>query len=399
MDAEVRAPATDEEWRDCYRLLARSFNLPLTVEKEDEFLGRVHRDRTLAAFVDGEVAATAQVRPFGQFFGGRSVPMGGYSPVGTAPEHRGLGLASAVTAAHFPRLRERGEVVAGLYPSSTQLYRNVGFELGGAFINRRVPARSLHHLKRAPGIRARRARPDDLPAVKRCYRRYAATQQGWLDRPEVWWERVLDPQRGGDQHIYVVDGEGGEVQGYVRWRQVADPGRQWGYNVEVQELCFDATEVMLVLWRLVGTSSTQAEYVQSVAPAEHHLLLLLPDQDLKTSEEIRWMTRIVDAPGAVAARGFPAGVEVGVDLEITDGHCDWNNGCWRLSVAGGTGALEPGGSGAVSIDINGLAALYTGYASARMLRQTGLITTGSADELAALSTAFASAVPWCADFY
>ncbi len=393
----VRVPETEEEWRGCYRVMARGFNLGLTEEKEQDFLSKVHRDRCLAVFVDGEVAAWAQVRPFGQFFGARRVAMGGYSPVATAPEHRGLGLASMVTAAHFPLMRERGEVISGLYPASTQLYRKAGFELGGAFTQRKFPTRSLHHLQSPAGLRARRAKVEDLPAIKECYRRFALSQPGWLDRPDVWWERLLPADSFDEHHVYVVAAGAGVLRGYVRYLHI--PKEPWGYTVQVQELCAEEPEVSLALWRLVGSSSTQAEFVQVVAPPEHPLLLLLPDQEMQTPSEIRWMSRIIDAAGAVAARGYPPALRLSVDIEVGDDHCEWNEGRWRLTVEDGAGLLERGGTGEVTMSVNALAALYTGYASARTLQHAGLISSASPAALEDITSAFAGPTPWCADFY
>ena len=72
----VRAPETDDEWRECIRVAARGFNSALD-----------------------------------------DMPMGGFSPVVVAPEHRGHGYGSVVTSAHLPLLRERGAVIAGPAPS------------------------------------------------------------------------------------------------------------------------------------------------------------------------------------------------------------------------------------------------------------------------------------------
>ena len=395
----LRAPDSDDEWRQCYRLAAHGFNGPRTPEAEDEAVGRMHRDRCLAVMVGPTVAAWSQVRPFGQFFGGRRVPMGGFSPVVTAAEHRGHGYGSMVTAAQFAPMRERGEVIAGLYPAQTQLYRGNGFEVAGVYTYRTVPTRSLHHLRPAGDVRLRPATVDDLPAVKDCYRRYAETQEGWLDRPDVWWEHLLPVKDlGTEQFVYVADGEGaGGLVGYVRYRQAkAEPH---GYTMQVAELCADEVDVALALWRMLGTSSTQAEHVRAAGPAEHPLLLLLPDQDLDTTDEIRWMLRVVDAPGAIAARGFPSAVRTTVDLELADRPCEWNAGRWRLTVEDGHGTLEKGGDGDVRLGASAFAALYSGYASATTLRQTGLLTGGDAASWSALTAAFSGPTPSIADFY
>jgi predicted acetyltransferase len=396
----VRAPDSEDEWRQCYRIAAQGFNGPLTAEAEDEQLPRFHRDRSLAVFVGDDVAAWSQVRPFGEFFGGRSVPMGGFSPVVTAAEHRGHGFGSLVTAAQFPVMRERGEVISGLYPAQTQLYRGNGFEVAGVYTYRTFPTRSLHRLRPTGDVHVRRGAADDLPAIKDCYRRYAHTQDGWLDRPDVWWDNILPAEKiGAEQFLYVVDGEDGALAGYVRYAhgKVVPPAH--GYTIQVHELCADRPDIALAFWRLIGTSSTQAEHVRAAGPAEHPLLLLLPDQDLKTTDEIRWMLRVVDAPGAVAARGFPPAVRTTVDVELADKQCDWNTGRWRLTVEDGAASLTKGGDGGVAMTINAFSALYSGYASATTLRQTGLLTGGDVASWSALTAAFSGPTPSIVDFY
>src|SRR4051794_26880558 len=84
LDLETREPREDE-LANAWRMLVRSFNWPITdEEKWITNIGPLERCR-VAVVGDGDdrdVAAFSRVRPFGQFFGGRSVPMAGYSPVG-----------------------------------------------------------------------------------------------------------------------------------------------------------------------------------------------------------------------------------------------------------------------------------------------------------------------------
>lgn len=397
---EVRAPETDDEVRECIRIAARGFNSPLDDASVDEWLPKIHRDRSLVAMVGDDVAAWSQVRPFGQFLGGRCVPMGGFSPVVVAPEHRGRGLGSVVTAAQYPLMRDRGEVISGLYPAQTQLYRGNGFEVAGVYTYRTVPTRSLQKLRPAGHVTIRRGGADDLDAIKACYRRFAATQEGWLDRPEVWWTNRIFPEgKLHEQHLYLVDSEAGdgELAGYLRYTQRA--AKPHGYTIVVEELCAEDPDVALALWRLIGSSSTQAEQARVPGPPEHPLLLQLADQDLKTTDEIRWMLRVVDAAGAIAARGYAPAVRASVDLELADRQCDWNAGRWRLTVEDGSGVLEKGGGGDVALSINALSCLYSGYGSPVVLRQAGLISSGSTRALADLGAIFSGPAPSIADFY
>ncbi|HEX2850200.1 MAG TPA: GNAT family N-acetyltransferase [Acidimicrobiales bacterium] len=397
MDAAIRAPETDDEWREVHDLWSRAFSTRIDHAKREEWLTKVDRSRGLAAYVGSDLAAAAFVRPFGQYFGGRAVPMGGFSPVAVAPEHRGRGLGSRITAAHYPSMRERGEAIATLYPASTQLYRGVGFGLGGEYAHQRIASRDLQRLRRPTGLAVRRLGEADLGSVKRCYAANAAARDGWVDRPEVWWDRVFESI--AEQHLYGIEAEDGQaLSGYVRYvhRPTKPP---FNYTIEVQELCALDTDVLVTLWHLVASSSTQAPSVTWIAPHDNELLHLLPDQDFEPTGEIRWMVRLVDAHAAMAARGFPEAVAASVDLDLPDKYCEWNAGRWRLTIEGGRGVLQRGGEGTVSVGPPALASLFTGYAGAEVLRRAGLLASSDDRAVAALSAAFAGPTPWCADFF
>jgi predicted acetyltransferase len=293
-------------------------------------------------------------------------------------------------------MRERGEVISGLYPASTRLYRGVGFELAGAWGAYTVPTRSLQMLRPEPGVATRTGTRDDIPAIKDSYRRVAQQRPGWLDRPEVWWERLLE--NWDEQYVYVVDGPDGAVDAYLRYTH-RSRGAQWGYTIVVAELVADRPDLTIALWRLVGTSSTQAEEAALNGPPENPLLLLLPEQDIEQKVALRWMLRVIDAPGAVAARGYPTSVAMQADIEIDDRHCDWNVGRWRLSVGDGDGRLDRGGDGTFRMTVNAFSSLYAGYSSVRMLAEAGALTGGTPDARDALSAAFAGPTPWSVDFY
>jgi hypothetical protein len=114
------------------------------------------------------------------------------------------------------------------------------------------------------------------------------------------------------------------------------------------------------------------------------------------------MLRVVDAPAAIAARGFPPAVTLDVPLVIADGARPANSGRWQLTVAEGKGSLNPvtapgspsartpGGppaGGPLTLGARGLAALFAGNPVAA-LRQAGLASGGSPDGDAALAAAF-----------
>ncbi|MCU1428273.1 MAG: family N-acetyltransferase [Actinomycetia bacterium] len=390
---EVRSPRDEDELRAVWMMLSRAFGWE--AGNFDTFVAGSPIERVLAVFVDDEPVACSRIREFGQFFGRRRVPMGGFSPVGVAAEHRGRGYGSLVTEAQFPLLRDRGEVLAGLYPATNSLYRKVGFDVAGVWAKHRVRTRDLQLVPAARGVTTRRATEDDYGAIEACYTRVAREIPGFLDRSGPWWDRIFTAE---GQQIYVVDGDAGEVVGYVRYK-LQWPPRASVATIDVAELTADDPDVGHALWRLVGSSSSIAPEATLIGPPEHTLLFSLPEQDLLAHEHWRWMARVIDAPDAIAARGYPPDSRTDINLRLIDPQCEWNDGHWRFVLEDGEATLERGGNGDVELGIGAFSALYTGYASTHTLRSTGRLRSDAPGALARLDAAFGGPIPWMPDFY
>ena len=72
---------------------------------------------------------------------------------------------------------------------------------------------------------------------------------------------------------------------------------------------------------------------------------MLREQEANIAERESWMLRLLDAPAAIAARGFPA-ADLAVPLQITDDLLAANSGRWELTVRAGAGSPLPIPNGA-----------------------------------------------------
>jgi predicted acetyltransferase len=147
-------------------------------------------------------------------------------------------------------------------------------------------------------------------------------------------------------------------------------------------------------WAHVGSHASIADQVFArVGPADV-FWRLTGERDADVHHRSMWMLRVVDAPAAIATRGFPAAVSLTVPLAVHDDARPANSGRWALTVTDGRGVLDPLTSQAVRADplltlgARGLAALYAGT-PVSTLRQAGLAAGGSPADDAALDTAFA----------
>lgn len=128
------------------------------------------------------------------------------------------------------------------------------------------------------------------------------------------------------------------------------------------------------------------------------ILSLLRDARIQVRRQFPWMTRIVDVPAALTARGWPKGMSGELHLEVQDDVVRENDGRFVLSVRDGEARVAPGGEGRLRIDVRGLAALFTGYLSPQALTLTGQIE-GAEEDLSLAAALFAGPMPTMVDFF
>ena len=398
MDHRVRV-LTEDDVDAALAIRAQAFASRMSDTDRAKLAAHIARGVTLGVDLRGELAGLLAIRAMGQFFGGHSVPMGGVASVAVKVEHRSMGVASALLNAAIERMHVDGQVLSTLHPATTRFYRRAGWELGGGFPVRTVATRALTTLPRGEPARLRSGTSADYPALAACYRRVAPARTGWLDRPDWYWphEYVRGEPGTAGEHLVVFDGSDGGVDGFARYR-LHGGGLSPGYTIEVSELAAIDAAAEVTLWRAIGSFAMQADTVAIIGGSADRLVLLLDEQDVAERQAADWMTRLVDAPGAIAARGYPSAVSAAVHLELRDGLAPWNDGRWVFEVSDGEGTLSRGGTGAVRLGVHGLSGLYTGHLSADDLEGIGALV-GAAEDYAALDAIFAGPRPAMIDYF
>ena len=236
----------------------------------------------------------------------------------------------------------------------------------------------------------RRCGPDDAPAVLAVLSDAHQTlrDSGPVTRDE---ETIRHWLADGDRYGYLA------ADGFLsyRWRNGND-------EIAVDRVVATSAAATRALWGIVASHGSIAETVLACLGPADPVCWLTREPDVQTAGRHQWMLRILDAAGAVAERGFPAGAEVTAALELADPACPGNEGRWTLQVSDGKGALTPGGGAPVGgapliAGPRGFAALYAGTPVAT-LRRAGLASGGTAATDAALDTAFA-ARPFLHDYF
>ncbi|HUR72955.1 MAG TPA: GNAT family N-acetyltransferase [Sporichthya sp.] len=328
------------------------------------------------------------------YYGGRAVPGSGVAGVAIAPEARGGGLLGDLLGPLMAQARDRGAVVSALFPTTAVPYRRLGWELTGVLRWTSLPTAALTGERRPTGMRVRPAEEADVPAIVECYRSWAAEGTGMLGRTGPLFGR--EPLRSWQDGYSVALGPEG-VEGYASWDR--EGGYDAGGVLAVPDLVATTPRALTTLLAMLATW-------RSVAPTLH--LRLRPDDPTwlltglagaRTLSEQPWMLRLIDAPAAIAARGWPAGLDGSVDLDLVDELCPWNAGPHQLTLKAGVGSLAPGGAGTVRVEPGGLAVLYAGAAGPATLRRANLLSGGDADTDAFLTAAGAGPPPAMLDYF
>jgi predicted acetyltransferase len=335
----------------------------------------------------GPVLAHATLTVVDHWFGGRRVPCQHVAGVAVPPEHRGRGVARGLMEDALQIGVEQGTGLSLLFPATTRLYRSLGYEHAGRLVRYRVDTRGVPPV----GAPLRPATQDDREAIIACAERANALHNGPAVRPAERWEQLADAA-----FWYVLDGADG-LEGYVLVDHQRDPG-DWQYRLLVRDWAATTARGLSAVGGFVGRHGTIGTEATFTGPAPDTWSQLVPEQDVEETGGLWWMARGLDLPAAVAARGFPPGLEAEVTFAVDDPLLPAARGPWRLAVLDGKGSLAPAEDAELRLDVRAFGPLFTGFRSAAELRLAGLLD-GPGDAAARLGAAFAGSPPYLMDFF
>lgn len=384
------APLAPEDEPALTATWAASFNHPAA--RWGDFLDLIGRDEVRVVRRGGRLAGGLGLYRMGQWFGGRAVPMAGVAAVGVGPEHRRTGAARTLMAGALGELRREGVALSALHASTSALYRSVGYERAGLRCQLAQPVRLIGLADRE--LPVHRLEPGDPGPLRGPYAARARLTAGNLDRAEAIWSRLFRVHQG-DVHAYGVGPAPDALEGYAVFTQPQGPH---GYALALRDFVATTGRAARRLWTLFADHGSLAHEVTWWGAPVEPLLGHLPEQDHAVREHEAWLLRIVDLPAALTARGYPAGVDAELHLEVTDEVLPENAGRWVLAVGPDGAEVAAGGRGELRADARALAPLYAGYLTPDLLAASGRLE-GTPGALAAATRLFAGPPPWMPDMY
>ncbi|MFC0623975.1 GNAT family N-acetyltransferase [Kribbella deserti] len=389
MSDELRfADLTEDQLPEVIRIRARSFGLIKPAQQEGwladarEF---VANGRFFGVLAGDRVVAAARIWDFEQWWGGRPVRMAGVAGVVVSPDYRGRGVGSLLMRGVLERGKALGYPISALYPATVVIYRHLGYEFAGGWYKFSFPAADLRLLG-GKDVKLRPGTPDDAELLLDLVAsvRGPARENGILRWPV---DKVRDWLAEDDNFVYVAE------DGFTAYT--------WdGSELRVDELVAGSEATARALWATVGSGSSTAKTVSAYLSPQDPIHYLLQHEAAAEVNYQRWMLRLLDAPAAIAARGWNPAVSVDTEFEIDDVEMPANSGRWRLKVSNGSGELIPasGTTPAPRLSARGVAALFAGTALST-LRASGLASGGGAEDDLRLDAAFAGATPYMLDYF
>lgn len=331
-------------------------------------------EHTLAAYDGDELVASATSLPGGHWFGGRPVRGGAVAGVSVAPHRRGEGIAKPLMEEALRRAHGAGDTISALYPTTARLYRSVGYEMAGEHLERKIRMTDLR-VEAFPDLTVTPFAVADIGCTDHvhAYDALAARSNGHVVRGDFWWWRRRSIAARQSARTYLLDATTDSGVGYVVLAAVET--EEAVFDLRLLDAAASDTRTLRALASVLARFGTVSDTITTHLPAwVVHAWTQRPQAAIPT-DGWGWMLRVINAPEAVAARGWPP-MSATVDLELHDPTLADNTGPWRLVLDNGTARLEPGGSGTWTFDIATFSSWFAGWTTMSQLVMTGRVENG-----------------------
>jgi predicted acetyltransferase len=224
-----------------------------------------------------------------------------------------------------------------------------------------------------------------------------------MDRAAVSWTMNREPDSDAHIDAWVVRDPAASdrrVLGFV-FLMVVRVSDSLHARISITDVAFTTPAAARALLHFLRGFAPLVETASLFGAAAHPLLAHARDGTPHVELDHTYALRIVAVRAALQQRAYPA-LPLAFALHVTDRVLP-NTGVYRVAVRSGAAEVafeacaEPPADTA-SLDVTTLASLFSGYASARVLRADGRLSA-SEEQVAVLDAAFSGPMPICQDYY
>jgi predicted acetyltransferase len=386
--------AEAKEWDNLSHFSFEGFNQAFDQAIADVDGELWEHERTHLAIQDDAIAGAVAAFTRRLSVPGGEVPAAHVTGVSVGATHRRQGLLTRLLGNLHSQALELGEPVAVLWASEGRIYQRYGYALAARFTTTAGATNELTLVDPSTD----RVRPiadvsgarDAFDAV---FERVRRDRPGLSSRSDPWWSYVLadTPSHrdgAGPLRAVVHDGPDG-IDGYLLFR-IKNEWTSSGPNgtVDVRELMATTAEAYRALVRFALSVDLTRTVAFARGAVDEPLQFLVSDpRQLKLRLSDGLWVRLLDVPGALAARRYA--IDIDVVIEVTDAGMPANSGRWRLTGSrDGATCTRTGDPADLACDESALAAAYLGGASLTALSAGGRVRELRPGALPTASTAF-----------
>ena len=399
---------TDADWEAFRDVDSHAFGTTMPDGLEESERALMEPGRGIGAFDGAELAGIGTAYSYQIGVPGGTMPAAAVSWVGVLPTYRRRGVLTALMTHQLHDVHDQGrEPIAILWASEPQIYGRFGYGLATRSCSVSVPRdpRALHPtVPTDPQLRLRLADATDWKAFAGVYEDVAARRPGLPARDERWWGRAvrdIPELRGGNSALRCILAEDASgVRGYALYQTKQHFDENFGSGeVSVREVMAVDSPALAGIYRYLFDLDLMGRTTVPRLPVDDPLLHWL--QNPRRANPVLGdglYVRLVDLVRALVSRSYAADLDV--VLDVTDRHCPWNAGTWRLAVTAGDQASRTcertDRAAELALDVTDLGAAFLGGTTLTELELAGRVREDRPGAAAEASAAFAHfPAPWC----
>lgn len=363
---------------------------------------------TMGCFVDGKLVADTRMIPHVRRMHGATMRFAAVGPVACLAPYRRQGLAGEVLTRSLEVMKDRGQVLSGLFTPHDTLYQRFGWERAEHKKRYKFPTKGI--TLRVKGARGKTlpATPDDWKRMDAIYQEASKAKNGPFVRSEVWWREAImrhwdSGGRADSDAVIWVDEEGREQGFAVYWHM--STGKEGGW--ERKDIWLDQFEALtpdayLGLWSHMFTHDLIDHIVTERHPDDRFQELCDPPNLVEVGANAYGaMVRITDVENAIAQRPYVGEGTAAVTLRIEDKTLPFNDGTWRIEAGEGRmNAERTDATPEAELSVNVLAPLFTGYLKPEWAATSGFLKVTRPEAVEELTRLFAvNDPPFSSDHY
>jgi predicted acetyltransferase len=402
---EIR-PIRKDEFEAFTRVDTLGFTTaPPTPEQRERFRRGFEFDRSAVAFDGPSMVGTSASYSFELTVpGGALLPTGGLSWVSVVPTHRRQGVLTRMMRAQLEDCRDRGEAASALYASESLIYRRFGYEISAPHEHWHIERDHAQFEFELPTAGQLRLVEHDeaLRRLPQLYDRIRRQRPGMTNVTDESWasnEEFLPAESAEkpSKRLYVFYERDGRDEGFATYDAGArsyDPGDAVARrNLEVHLALATTDEAHFAIWRYLLSIDLVTRIDCLNCPPDDALFWMLADPRhlVRQTDDGLWL---LDVPAALSARDYSA--DGALNIEVTDGFCDWVAGRFRLEVEAGEARCEPTEAAAdLVLDVATLSGAYLGGPGLATLARAGRVEERTAGAIALADRMFrGERAPW-----